>query len=523
MKSIRLSSWALVVPALLWFGCSSSKKNQAASNTTAVTGSVLSEQNAPIAGAAVALPAQKMSVVTDANGTYTLPAGGAKVGETVAVSVSHGDYSTLNTRVTLSARTTQATFGMRAHGVVQQVTLPSGKAPPVAVAVTDPNGGAAVLTIAAGDLVTPTGAVATGPATVKMAYWDPWAALDSAPAPLLGRSAADGNLRPLLSFGMANIEVVQGNDSLQVASGRALSLNFNTPTGTDPNLLRGADPTDPASPQLWYADPNSGAWVLAGSMATGEVSIDANTQVMRTKLPHLSGWNTDGVTTTNLCLKGNVVKDCGGPQANAKLTLWIYNSGQLAQYTVNTDDKGHYEANITGTSNGGDRTKAQFYAWITGYKDPNQAVCNPTRKATYSQLCGNNEGVVCAGTDIYANGGAYARQGIFLSDGLKACGTPFVTVNMCGFVSGTEATTSSRGCISYVGHGLARIGNMVSGACSALPDATVPCNTTTDGSDPCTAANAKHEGDPCNQDVDCCPNNALQCADGLCVPKTDNG
>lgn len=520
MKLSRPSRWALLLPAVLSVACSS-KKQQALSNT-AVAGIITSEANVALAGASVALPGQKASVVTDGNGTYTLPVGSAKVGETLALSVTHPDYSTLNTRVTLTGRATPGNYALRAHGTVQQVTLPSGdKSTPLSVSTGDANGGGATLRIAAGDLVTPGGQVATGSATVKMAYWDPAGALDTAPAPLLGRSAGDSNLTGLLSYGMANIEISQGNDVLQVASGRSLSLNFNSPTTADANLLKDVDPTDPAAPQLWYADPNSGAWVLAGSMASGEVSLDANTGVVRSKLPHLSGWNIDGVTTTNLCLSGNVVKDCGGPQANSKLTLWIYASGQLAQYTVNTDAAGHYTANLTGSSNGGDRSKANFYTWVSGYKDPNQTACNPTGKETYSQLCTSGDATACAGADIYANGGAFARNGVNFNSGIKNCKITSLTVPMCGFVPGTQGTTSARGCVSWTGAGLSRIGKMTSGACGNAPDAIVPCNTTTDGSDPCMAANAKHEGDPCLVDVDCCPNAMLVCSDGLCVPRND--
>ena len=318
---------------------------------------------------------------------------------------------------------------------------------------------------------------------------------------------------------MADIELYQGNDKLQVVAGKTLTLTFAQPANLAP-ALAALDANDAAAPRLWYADEDTGLWSQVGTVADATLSIDPNGTQVVAKLPHLSAWNIDGVTQTNACVTGKVVDSCGAPVASRSLTLWLLSGGEVAQYTLQTGADGTYCGNLTGSAANADTTgrTATFNYFVSALHDPNASVCNPTGAASYSALCTVDRGELCAGSDALVN--APKGTAANYAAGLASCKTAQANVALCGYCPGTAHTDS---CLASLGSGYKRTGAMVSGACTALPDVVMPgCGDTVPaGGDACSAANAKHQGDPCTADIDCCPNATLICSDGLCVPNSD--
>ena len=526
MFSPKASRWLLILPAALTFACGSSKSSStsAALDKMQITGVVSSEAGAPIANVLVAL-AGSGNNVTDANGAFTVAATGAKVGDTQAITLTHPDYSTLNSTVDVVATSTEASFTLRPHGVTQTITLPASATDAPAVIAHAIDDGGTSLVIKAGDLTTASGAAATGQANVRLTYWHPQQSLISAPAPLKGASGTTGVFDELTTWGMTNLEVEQEGELLQVAAGHNLTLNFNVPAAMADGLAT-IDPNTADAIHLWYADDATGIWQMAGTMASGAVSIDANARTVTAQLPHLSAWNIDGVNATNMCVTGTIIDNCGKPEGNQKLTLWQMAGGQLAQYTITTAADGTFCANLNGSSNAssGGGT-ANFYMWVSDYQNPNSAACNPTKQTSFTSLCTNGSSFNCAGVDIYANttsASAIKKNPVATyKTNAAACGMSEVAVPLCGYCAGTGSSTNNNNCYNSNGK---RIAAMKSGGCGTLPTMTVPwCGAPPSNVDVCSTANAKHQGDPCNKPIDCCPNATLTCSDGLCVPLTDAG
>lgn len=537
MTRAHVSRWWLALPAILACACGGGKRAQHVSAPPNLRGTVRTEAGAPLAGVQVRLEGSGVTAVTDANGSYLVTAAKAHVGESSPITLSHPDYSALHGTVTFITTNTVSDYKLRKHGIVADIVLPANAGdPPATVAVpgaADADGGA-TLRIQAGDLTLPSGAPAVGAAVVKMSYWGTGGDFTSAPAPLFGVRAGDDNVVGLYSFGMANIEVTQGTDALQVAAGRTLALDFNRPAAVDPNVLRGLDPADPVGPHLWYADPNTGKWTAAGTLATGATTVDANTLSVRANLPHLSAWNIDGIAKTNQCLTGKVINNCNTTMAGAKYSLWMLTStGELAVYTIEPDATGTYFVNINGAAvnvNGQQQKTAEFYAWVSGYQQPEQTQCNPSGISSYSALCTKDvqysryPAGSCAGWDTGLRMSPGQYQPIDYRSWVAKCDLKLISAPMCGYAPGTLDTTAGGRCQYWEGGKLSGGLPMTQGLCGQLPDFTVPgCGSPPDDGDPCSDKNAKHEGDPCQLDVDCCPNASLLCADGLCVPRTDAG
>lgn len=537
MTRVNSSRLWLALPALIACACGGSKRASHVSAPPNVRGTVLSEAGTPVTGVQVRLADTNVTAVTDANGSYLVTAARAHVGESSAISLSHPDYSPLHGTVTFVTTNTVSDYKLRRHGVVANVVLPATAADaPATVAVPGAaeGDGGAVLRINAGDLTLPNGTPAVGAAVVKMSYWGTGGDFTTAPAPLFGVGGSDANVVGLYSFGMANIEVTQGIDALQVAAGKTLALDFNRPAAVDQNLLTGLDPAEPVGPHLWYADPNTGRWTSAGTLATGATSVDANTLTVRANLPHLSAWNIDGIAKTNQCLTGKVINNCNTNVVGAKYSLWMLTStGELAVYTIMPDATGTYFVNINGAAvnvNGQQQKTAEFYAWVSGYQQPDQAKCNPTGQSTYSALCTKDvqysryPAGSCAGWDTGLRMSPGQYRPIDYKSWVAKCNLALISAPMCGYAPGTLNTTAGGRCQYWEGGKLSGGIPMTQGLCGQLPTFEVPgCGSPPDGGDPCSDKNAKGEGDPCQADIDCCPNASLVCADGLCVPKTDAG
>lgn len=526
----------LALPLVLLCACGSGKR-RADILPPNVSGTITNEAGTPVAGVKVTLEGLDASSVSAANGTYTLVATQAHVGRGATITLTHPDYTPLHGTVGLITTNNTADYQLRAHGIVTTVALPAaaGDPPATVTAPGDANGGGATLRIHAGDLALPSGAAATGNAQVKMTYWGTGSSFMTAPAPLYGLSPGDANAAGLYSYGMANVEVTQGNDVLQVAAGKTLALDFARAPGVDPNLLQNLDPNDPTGPHLWYADPNTGRWTAAGGLATGATTVDPNDGTVHAALPHLSAWNIDGIAVTNSCLTGKVINNCNTNTVGAKYSLWMLTTtGELAVFTIQPDATGTYYVNINGAAvnaMGQQQKTGEFYAWVSGYQQPDQTVCNPTGKSTYSALCTKDAPGQyyvehsCAGWDTGLRSDPGANRPIDYKSWVARCpNLQPLSMPMCGYAPGTRATTDSGRCQYWEGGNLHGGLQMTEGMCGTMPDFVVPgCGSPPQTGDKCKEAGAKQEGDACNQDIDCCPNASLECADGLCVPRTDAG
>lgn len=529
----------LALPVALLCACGGGKRtggSKAVIPPPNVRGTITNEAGAPIAGVKVTLEGLDAATESEANGAYSLVVDKAQVGRGVTITLRHPDYSPLHGTVGLVATNNTADYQLRAHGVVATVALPSaaGEPPATVTAPGDANGGGATLRIQAGDLALPSGAAATGNALVKMTYWGTGNSFMTAPAPLYGLTPGDGNATGLYSYGMANVEVTQGNDVLQVAAGKTLALDFARAPGVDPNLLQAVDPNDPTGPHLWFADPNTGRWTAAGGLATGATTIDPNDGTVHAMLPHLSAWNIDGIPVTNSCLTGKVINNCNTKVTGASYSLWLLTTtGELAVYTIQPDATGRYYVNINGAAvneMGQQVKQGSFYAWVSGYQQPAQTACNPTGKDTYTALCTKDApgqyyvAHSCAGWDTGLRSDPGANRPIDYKSWVTKCNLQLQTMPMCGYAPGTRSTTAGGRCQYWEGGTMHGGTPMVEGNCGTLPDFVVPgCGSPPQSGDRCKEAGAKKEGDACNEDIDCCPNASLECADGLCVPKTDAG
>ncbi len=122
-------------------------------------------------------------------------------------------------------------------------------------------------------LVDETGAKVTGEVDVAVVYVAPGeAGPTTSPAPMV--VVEEGVTVPLISHGMVDIEISQGEKKLDVAEGKTLEL-----------ALPAAPDAPPAAP-LWSFDEDEGIWVEEGTATN-------NGDTWSAQLPHLSWWNID--------------------------------------------------------------------------------------------------------------------------------------------------------------------------------------------------------------------------------------
>jgi hypothetical protein len=172
-------------------------------------------------------------------------------------------------------------------------------------------GGAIVSARGAGLMAPPMGFVdrdgeaVTGMVTVHLTPIDPSMASEMRAAPGDFTAEMGGTEAMIESFGMMDITVMQGTETLQVATGQELEIRIPVAGGaTAPEAMQA----------LWSFDEARGIWVDEG-MAMFDAA--SGTYVARTT--HMSIWNVDKPYLAT-CLCGTVTERGAGPLPGSRVT-----------------------------------------------------------------------------------------------------------------------------------------------------------------------------------------------------------
>jgi hypothetical protein len=174
----------------------------------------------------------------------------------------------------------------------------------------------------------------SGTAQVKATWFDPTSNVFCGcfPGEFKG-TRTDNSETQIESFGFVNVEILNGSEKLQLASGKQATITFPIPA-----KLQGKAPqTIP----LWYYDEQQGKWLEQGSASKVGTNYVGNVQ-------HFSSWNCDMPTQTSY-LQGKVVDSNGDPIVFAA----VHSEG--VDYTgssqVFTDDAGAFKLAVKSSSN----------------------------------------------------------------------------------------------------------------------------------------------------------------------------
>lgn len=280
-----------VLLVLLLAGC------PAALVTGTVEGSVEDLAGAPIVGASAQLDAEH-TVITDATGHFVLE---LPEGDLQRVLVSHAGYVSVARRIDVlggAATTARFVLGPEAAAIhvdaveagfdVTGVRDAGLSAPPNAFVHAD-------------------GTPATGAVDVVLTPFDPSvpAELDAFPGELRGIRLG-GSEVILESWGVVDAVVRQGDEILQVADGRMVTLRVPPP---------GDGRTPPESVATWYFDEDETAW-----MEVGSADLDATSGLFVADVPHLTPYNCDQPIVPG-CIRGIVRDERGNGVFGAQITV----------------------------------------------------------------------------------------------------------------------------------------------------------------------------------------------------------
>ena len=502
--------------------------------TVLLSGIVGDANRVGLAGATVSAMEGVATTTTDANGLYSLEVTAA-VGGVLSVGARHSSHAANYRSLPITSRALQQNFSLQAYDLTQTIALPAaGGAEAVATVIKDDASFA--IAVPAGSLVTASGAVASGNANLNIAYWHPNESLTTVPSVLYG--ATDAGTRQMLSTaGMADVVIEQGGVPLEVAVGQTLQFNFLLPANVASIVSNAAMLNTYA---LWSADENQGVWVKESALDNNTLSYASQSNTFVAKISHLSGWNIDGLTQLNGCVTGTVDDACGKPVASQQVTLWLLTDatantygdqklgdGAISQYLVTTDATGKFctdflgsgDNDASGTVRGTNRVASAYY-FVSAASDPNNAVCNPTGKSTFAQLCNAaqndpNTSHFCTGCDPGTGGDQFnERCTENFAVGLQSCNTPKADLHLCGSCKQGDYPM----CV-YANDG-ANVPDIapVVGACTDLGTLKVPYCGSPNSANSCTKN--YQEGDYCDASTPpyCCKPNVLICNDTTCVP-----
>ena len=350
---------------LLFFSSACSPSN----GGVGILGIVRDESSNPIANAQVSIAGKAATAVTGADGKFTVNYPG-NYQDQIVLNVQASGYANVSGRLLVDPNAVQGVpFVMRALDVNQTFNIPSSADAPPVLITTQHGEYTTLLRIVGNNLVLPSGAVATGQVNIAMTSWNPIETLASAPAPLQAPDPA-GSAQPaqLRTRGMVDIVFTQQNQILQIAPNTTLDLTVTVPTQTQAEMR-----TPPAggaalpTPYLFYADPNQGLWIQAGTP-----TYDPNAGTFHAALPHLTAWNLDVYFTPSQianggCAGGQVVNECGVPVPSQAMNVVGLGYEPVSKIPITTDANGQYCLNL------GTRTYApeQFYYFVADAADPN--------------------------------------------------------------------------------------------------------------------------------------------------------
>ena len=165
----------------------------------------------------------------------------------------------------------------------------------------------------------------TGIATVRATYFDPTHKefVSAFPGDFSGQRS-NGSFTPIESFGFINVEISNGSEKLNLASGKSANITMPIPA----SMLAKA----PATIPLWWYDETNGMWKEEG-FATKNGNNYTGTVI------HFSSWNCDQPTQTSY-LKGRVVDGNGNPLYFSQVLS--KGADYTGQSSVYTDESGNF-------------------------------------------------------------------------------------------------------------------------------------------------------------------------------------
>lgn len=497
------------------FGCGTAKSNATTQKHAAISGIVSDENSTPLSGVTIALgSSQTASAVTDVSGKYSLS---VESDSNIVVLTTHNpNYAARSTRVNLNSTNVVNNFKLRHVDQTVPIVLPTGNANAIEI-VQNQNDGSTKLIIPPDSLVLPDGTLAQGNATISLTYWNPQSPLTQLPGDLAAVDPSNANqIVGLRSFGMTDIEILQNDQKLQVASGKALSLIWSL-TAADQNYIHAIDVTSALAPKLWYLDPQTGLWNQEGSLADGSMSYQADAATYTATLPHLSSWNLDAIDYPTGCIQGQLVDTAGRVIKDQNLKLWFLSTGEfkgiqtgehtyanvtineqtLMAYDINSDNTGAFCLNTYGQPTVGIPGPEEANYFIS-YGDPKNAVCNPLTFDSLSSCTSSVPQVCMEGSDWINTS--------------STCQLNQAEIAVCHYCAGQPFSGPCNAPTATFGGKYQIISESVEGGCTNLGKITISIP-------PGCSDKSGQQGSACFQDA-CCAGDLI-CKDYLCVPPSD--
>lgn len=281
---VKINQWMVLALGLTVVSCGKDKRS---AQDGLMTGYVLDQDQQPIAGAAIALAGTSSATTSDRDGAYTL-ALKAPADFNVVVSVQSAGFvrQALTTQIPRANSDQRINFTLQKTGMSVAVLLPDAGQPPAQVATAGKDG-AVALGLPAGSLVDETGAVVTGTVDVDLTYFHPRQARSTMPVSLATQDPNGGGAVPLVTFGMADINVWQNGKALLVAPGATLDLDF-TAIAAQSTYVQDHNQDSVFLPQLYSADMNTGMWVHEAALGSDKLTYEPASKQFKAKLSHLS-------------------------------------------------------------------------------------------------------------------------------------------------------------------------------------------------------------------------------------------
>jgi uncharacterized protein (TIGR02145 family) len=317
-----LSALLFLVVSAVFIACKKDEDGQDNGNTStteitvSIFGSVRDGNGVALSG--VTLKAGTSTISSDANGLFILEKVKVPKGRYYVSAeksgyfdsgrgglAKEGEYYSVN--IVMLSRGTAANLNAANGGVVNTANNSS-------------------LTFPTGAIVTAGGQAYTGNVKVYSQYLMPGTASfeDRIPGGDLACQNANGELSPLVSYGMIGVELEDNSGNpLNIATGKTVSVRFPIATS---QLA-----TAPASIPLLSFDTNKGAWIQEGTATK-------NGNFYEGEVSHFSWWNCDVITNFPApTISGNVV-DCNGtPVSGVNVTV-------NGNFTLLTDSQGYYSS-----------------------------------------------------------------------------------------------------------------------------------------------------------------------------------
>ncbi|MBI5324286.1 MAG: carboxypeptidase regulatory-like domain-containing protein [Ignavibacteriae bacterium] len=319
----RLFLPSLFAVLCLLFSCikGESPLNPYTGQTGSIRGIVTTTSDNPLGGITVSVGS--LTTYTDSKGRFFLQ--NIPAGERVLVNFSDDNYaSTQKVTEVLPNRTSEIDASMLLTGTKQNLSTAGGSI--------SFNG--AIVNFPANPFVDSKGNAFNGTAQVKATFFDPSnnAFFGCFPGEFKG-VRTDNSETQIESFGFINVEILNGAEKLNLASGKTATITFPISA----QLLAKAPSTIP----LWYYDESQGKWFEQGT-ATRVGNNYVGT------VNHFSSWNCDQPTQTSF-IHGRALDQNGNPVSMAKAHSEGIDYTGASQ--ISTDDNGYFTLAVKSNSN----------------------------------------------------------------------------------------------------------------------------------------------------------------------------